>query len=92
MQRSLGVVALSAALSLPACPAVAGLSSYDVSGKGIRSARMELGRSLDNQFAFYPSELSFEQGVVYKLSLSNPSKVEHYFSGALASLPRSSGA
>ena len=33
----------------------------------------------DNGFAFSPNELTFEQGRVYKLKLTNPSKVEHYF-------------
>ena len=39
---------------------------------------MALGTA-DNEFVFSPSELSFEQGRVYKLKLTNPSKVEHYF-------------
>ena len=40
---------------------------------------MTLGTA-DNALAFSPAELSFEQGRVYKLTLSNPSNVEHYFS------------
>ena len=59
-------------------PALAGLSSYDVTGKGVLEARMELGNA-ENAFLFAPNELTFEQGRVYKLTLSNPSKVEHYF-------------
>jgi len=33
-----------------------------------------------NALAYIPSELSFEQGQVTKLTLTNPSQVEHYFS------------
>lgn len=40
---------------------------------------MALGNAA-NEFVFEPSELAFEQGRVYKLTLTNPSKVEeHYF-------------
>ena len=70
-----GTVALP--LALPS-PAHAGLASYDVSGKGVLEARMSLGDA-DNAFVFSPNELTFEQGRVYKLTLTNPSKVEHYF-------------
>jgi uncharacterized cupredoxin-like copper-binding protein len=71
--------ALSAAAALPA-PALAGLASYDTTGRGVLEASMALGSATDPAFAFYPNELSFEQGRVYKLHLSNPSSVEHYFS------------
>ena len=70
-----GAVALP--LALPS-PALAGLSSYDVSGKGVLEARMDLGDA-ENAFVFSPNELTFEQGRVYKLTLANPSTVEHYF-------------
>ena len=78
-QRGLAsaLVSLAGAVSLPS-PARAGLSSYDVSGKGVLDAHMDLGDA-DNAFVFSPNELTFEQGRVYKLTLSNPSKVEHYF-------------
>jgi uncharacterized cupredoxin-like copper-binding protein len=70
-----GAVALPLALPLPA---LAGLASYDMSGKGVLEARMALGDA-ENAFVFIPTELTFEQGRVYKLTLTNPSKVEHYF-------------
>lgn len=41
---------------------------------------MALGSKDSNAFAFYPSELTFTQGQVTKLKLTNPSAVEHYFS------------
>jgi uncharacterized cupredoxin-like copper-binding protein len=50
-----------------------------VTDKGIREVSMALGDK-SNAFAFLPSELSFEQGQVTKLTLTNPSQVEHYFS------------
>ena len=34
----------------------------------------------ENALVFVPSELSFAQGRVTKLTLTNPSNVEHYFS------------
>ena len=82
-QRALApaaLVALAAATLAPGS-ARAGLSDYDASGRGVLEARMALGDD-KNAFAFVPSELSFEQGRLYKLTLTNPSAVEHYFSAA----------
>ena len=41
---------------------------------------LSLGRAEDNAFVFVPSELSFEAGTLVRLKMTNPSKVEHYFS------------
>jgi uncharacterized cupredoxin-like copper-binding protein len=40
--------------------------------------KVELG-SVENSFRFSPSELHFKAGKLYKLTLSNPSPVKHYF-------------
>jgi uncharacterized cupredoxin-like copper-binding protein len=79
------LLALAGAVACPA-PAFAGLASYDVSGKGVLEATMALGTA-DNDFVFSPGELTFEQGRVYKLKLTNPSKVEHYFTCVVAYEP-----
>ena len=81
-QRAALLLAATAATTVaaPPPPAYAGLSSYDVTGKGIANASMALGAKDSNAFAFLPSELSFTQGQVTKLKLTNPSQVEHYFS------------
>lgn len=84
-QRAALLLAATAAtaattVAAPPPPAYAGLSSYDVTGKGIANASMALGAKDSNDFAFLPSELSFTQGQVTKLKLTNPSQVEHYFS------------
>ncbi|MDX2272883.1 MAG: sulfocyanin-like copper-binding protein [Cyanobacteriota bacterium] len=39
---------------------------------------VELG-SLGNQLQFFPPQLTFKSGHLYKLQLSNPSQLKHYF-------------
>jgi uncharacterized cupredoxin-like copper-binding protein len=80
-QRRVGplLLALAGAAALPPPPALAGLAAYDVTGKGVLEASVALGDA-NNALAFVPSELSFQQGRVYKLRVTNPSAVEHYFS------------
>ena len=41
--------------------------------------RVELGKAQGDEHGFFPSELTFETGKLYKLILQNPSKHPHYF-------------
>ena len=43
-------------------------------------AGADLTSALCAAFVFEPSELSFEAGTLVRLSMTNPSKAEHYFS------------
>jgi uncharacterized cupredoxin-like copper-binding protein len=60
--------------------AEAALKDYAVNGKPLKRVSMSLGRAGDDAFVFEAAEMSFEAGQLYTLTLSNPSKVEHYFS------------
>ena len=44
--------------------------------------RVELGKAGSNEHRFFPAEVSFETGKLYKLVLHNPSPNPHYFSSA----------
>lgn len=73
------LLASAAILSATEAPrASAGLPAYDAQGLGVRDYAMKLGNEA-NEFVFEPAELSFQQGVVSRLTLTNPSAAEHYF-------------
>ncbi len=44
--------------------------------------RVELGKVGSDEHRFFPAELSFETGKLYKLVIHNPSPHPHYFSSA----------
>ena len=44
--------------------------------------QVELGKAGSNEHRFFPAEVSFETGKLYKLVLHNPSPNPHYFSSA----------
>ncbi|WP_457489783.1 plastocyanin/azurin family copper-binding protein [Thermostichus sp. MS-CIW-41] len=51
----------------------------DLSRQTPQEKVVELGTA-DNQLVFAPKELSFRNGSLYRLCLSNPSQLKHYFS------------
>jgi len=51
----------------------------DMTAKTPIEINVQLGDS-DNTLRFFPSHLEFETGKLYKLVLSNPSEMSHYFS------------
>lgn len=51
----------------------------DLSRQTPQEKVIELGTA-DNQLVFVPKELSFRNGSLYRLRLSNPSQLKHYFS------------
>jgi len=51
----------------------------DLSRQTPQDKAVELG-TVDNQLAFAPKELFFRNGNLYRLRLSNPSQLKHYFS------------
>jgi uncharacterized cupredoxin-like copper-binding protein len=51
----------------------------DLSRQTPQEKVIELGTA-DNQLVFAPKELSFRNGSLYRLRLSNPSQLKHYFS------------
>lgn len=53
-------------------------SAGDLSKQTPIEVRVELGTP-DGAHRFVPNEISFETGKLYKLVLTNPSKVKHYF-------------
>lgn len=44
--------------------------------------RVELGKAGSDEHRFFPAELNFETGKLYKLVIHNPSPHPHYFSSA----------
>jgi uncharacterized cupredoxin-like copper-binding protein len=51
----------------------------DLSRQTPQDKAVELGTA-DNQLVFVPKELFFRNGNLYRLHLSNPSQLKHYFS------------
>ncbi|MFS8866898.1 plastocyanin/azurin family copper-binding protein [Synechococcus sp. H65.1] len=51
----------------------------DLSRQTPQDKTVELGTA-DNQLVFVPKELFFRNGNLYRLRLSNPSQLKHYFS------------
>jgi uncharacterized cupredoxin-like copper-binding protein len=66
---------LAAALLFPA-GAVAG---GDLSKQDPITVRMDLGKDGAESHKFYPDNLTFETGKLYRLVLHNPSNSKHYF-------------
>ncbi|WP_017324833.1 hypothetical protein [Synechococcus sp. PCC 7336] len=54
------------------------LHAKDLARQTAISKSVELG-SLENSLHFFPDTLHFKAGKLYKLTLSNPSPVKHYF-------------
>ncbi|MEN9241038.1 MAG: sulfocyanin-like copper-binding protein [Thermostichus sp. DG02_3_bins_51] len=68
-----GVCLLTLWVGVPA-PAAA----RDLSKQAPQDQFIQLGTA-DSQLVFVPKELSFHNGVLYRLHLSNPSQLKHYF-------------
>jgi len=56
-----------------------GLASGDMTAQKPIEVTISLGNA-DNKLRFYPSNLQFETGHLYKLVIKNPSRQKHYFS------------
>ncbi|WP_066427030.1 plastocyanin/azurin family copper-binding protein [Anabaena sp. 4-3] len=59
-------------------PAIAAISSGDLSRQSVTEVTVSLGNSA-NEFKFEPSSLEFVPGKRYLLRLTNPSQLKHYF-------------
>ena len=57
-------------------------ASGDLSKQNPITVRVDLGKADSNHHRFYPNELSFETGKLYRLVLHNPSNNKHYFTSA----------
>lgn len=76
--RKLAIVtatAIGAALVMTT-PGVAG---GDLSAQDPIAVRVDLGKDGVDEHKFYPDNLQFETGKLYKLVLHNPSNSKHYF-------------
>ncbi|GFR44522.1 hypothetical protein Agub_g5789, partial [Astrephomene gubernaculifera] len=64
---------------LTPAPALAALKDYNLDPSApIEEVSMQLGTE-DGQYVFTPSTLEFTMGRIYKLKLTNPSSITHYF-------------
>lgn len=73
---SVGMLAGFAALCLPPSPSP--VYALDLTKQKPIEVRVELGTA-GGKHALVPSALTFQTGKLYKLVLSNPSKIKHYF-------------
>ena len=55
------------------------LAAGDLSKQDPITVRVDLGRDGVDTHKFYPEQLSFETGKLYRLLLHNPSNSKHYF-------------
>ncbi|KAI8468866.1 MAG: hypothetical protein J3K34DRAFT_515013 [Monoraphidium minutum] len=93
-RRALAAAALALAAAPLAAPrrAAAGLEDYNASGAAIEEIDLVMGAG-EGQLAFSPATLSFTAGRVYKLHMTNPSQLTHYFTALeFASKARRPGA
>ena len=72
-----GLVVMFTALNA----SVLAYSAGDLTKQVPIEVRVELGTA-DGAHTFVPNDLSFETGKLYKLVLTNPSKIKHYFTSA----------
>jgi len=68
-----------ASLFLTTFPGAQSWATGDLSAQDPVKINVALGDT-ENALAFFPSNLEFETGKLYQLTLSNPSKQKHYFS------------
>jgi uncharacterized cupredoxin-like copper-binding protein len=68
-----------ASLFLTTFPGAQSRATGDLSAQDPVKINVALGDT-ENALAFFPSNLEFETGKLYQLTLSNPSKQKHYFS------------
>jgi uncharacterized cupredoxin-like copper-binding protein len=77
-----------AALSLAVTVILVGASGHrtwaagDLSQQEPVEVRVELGKAGSDEHRFFPAELNFETGKLYKLVIHNPSEHPHYFTSA----------
>lgn len=57
----------------------AAVAAGDLAQQEPVEVRVELGSAGSDQHGFFPAELTFETGKLYKMVLHNPSKHPHYF-------------
>ena len=75
--RNIGLMAALVGAALIWAPATH--ASGDLSKQDPITVRVDLGKEGSDQHRFYPNELEFETGKLYKLVLYNPSDSKHYF-------------
>ena len=73
---SAGLIAGATAILL--APSPSPVNALDLTKQTPIEVRVELGTA-EGKHTFVPNALSFETGKLYKLVLSNPSKIKHYF-------------
>ena len=59
--------------------APAAFAAGDLSSQDPIEVRVDLGKDGSEQHKYYPENLTFETGKLYKLVLHNPSNSKHYF-------------
>lgn len=77
MPRLVQLVAAMAAATLLSAPAAN--AGGDLSKQDPIEVRIDLGKDGVEKHEFYPKELTFETGKLYKLVIHNPSDSKHYF-------------
>ena len=76
------VLGFAAVAAIAAVSAGAARAVGDLAQQEPVDVRVELGKAGSDEHGFFPAEITFETGKLYRLVIHNPSPHPHYFSSA----------